>query len=124
MAFEAGDGFKSTNRAPMMAHKRSMERKSMAGGAGMAERTDPLAQPTDGGGDEDGAQVAAEHGPATHVEAEHNPEMGEHTVRSQHPDGHMHESKHGSVAEAADQHKKLAGGEEHEGMNGEEAEYE
>lgn len=126
MAYEAGDGFKSTNRAPMMAHKKSMERKSMAGGAGMAERTDPLKQPTEGMGDEDGSQVAAEHGPATEVHVMHNHEAGEHHVQSMHPDGHQHESMHGSVDEAHEHGKKLAGGDggEEQHMEGEEPEYE
>ena len=126
MAFEAGDGFKSTNRAPMMAHKRSMERKSMAGGAGMSS-PDPLQQPTEGGGEEDGSQVAQEHGPAVEVNISHNHEAGQHHVASQHPDGHQHESDHGSVEEAHEHAKKLAGaGEEHEpeGMGDDEAEYE
>lgn len=124
MAYGTEDGFKSTNRAPMMAHKKSMERKSMAGGAGMT--ADPLAQPTDGGGQEDGAQVAAEHGPATEVHVMHNHEAGEHHVQSMHPDGHQHESMHGSVDEAHEHGKKLAGGDggmEHE-QEGDEAEYE
>ena len=115
MAFEAGDGFKSTNRAPMMAHKRSMERKSLAGGAG-----DPLQQPTDGGGEEDGSQVAQEHGPVVEVNVMHNHEAGEHHVHSKHPDGHEHQSLHGSAGEAHDAGKKLAGeGEEQQQPEGE-----
>ena len=35
------NGFKSTNRAPMMSHKRSMERKSQSGGV---STVDPLQQ--------------------------------------------------------------------------------
>ncbi len=108
MAYEAGDGFKSTNRAPMMAHKRSMGRKSMAGGVGIAERTDPLQQPTEGG-EEDGAAVAAEHGPAHEVHVTHDHEAGAHHVHSIHPDGHEHHSEHGSVQEAHEHAKKLAG---------------
>lgn len=126
MAFDGGGGFKSTNRAPAMAHKRSMERKSMAGGAGMAEKSDPLAQP-DGGdmGQEDGSQVAEEHGPAQEVHVMHNHEAGEHEVHSSHPDGHSHSSMHGSAEEAHEQGKKLAGaGAEHEESMGDEPEYE
>lgn len=48
MAFQAKDGFKSTNRAPMRQHERSMAAKG--GGGGLMEKTDPLAQP--GGGEE------------------------------------------------------------------------
>lgn len=118
MAYEH-EGFKSTNRAPMMAHKRSMERKS--GGAGMAEKSDPLQQPTEGGG-EDGSQVAQEHGPATHVQMDHSMPP-EHKVTSMHPDGHQHESMHGSAEEAHEHGKKLAGGGMEQDMSGE-AEYE
>lgn len=126
MAYGTEDGFKSTNRAPMMAHKRSMERKSMAGGAGMSQRADPLQQPTDGGGGEDGAQVAQEHGPAVEVNVMHSHETGEHKVSSQHPDGHQHESSHGSVDEAHEQGKKLAGAgmEEQSQEHGDEPEFE
>ena len=118
MAYGTEDGFKSTNKAPMMAHKRSMERKSMAGGAGPT--ADPLQQPTDGGG-EDGSQVAQEHGPAVEVNVMHNHEAGEHHVSSNHPDGHQHESMHGSAEEAHEHGKKLAGGgmQEEHGMDDE-----
>jgi len=104
-----------------MAHKRSMERKSMAGGAGTATM-DPLSQPAGG---EDGSQVAQEHGPAVEVNLMHNHEAGEHHVHSKHPDGHEHHSQHGSAAEAHDHAKQLASGNEGgEGMGGEEPEYE
>lgn len=131
MAYEAGDGFKSTNRPPMMAHKRSMERKSMAGGAGKA--VDPLQQPAhedmDGMGEEDGAQVAEEHGPAHEVHMMHDHEGGVHHVHSMHPDGHEHHSDHASAMEAHEHAKKLAGAEheqepETEGEHEMEPEYE
>lgn len=124
MAYEAGDGFRSTNRAPMMAHKRSMERKSLAGGAGLAERTDPLKQPTEGG-EEDGTSVAAEHGPAHEVHVTHDHEAGAHHVHSIHPDGHEHHSDHDSVEEAHEHGKKLAGADAEENDEPEDdAEYE
>ena len=124
MAYGTADGFKSTNRAPMMAHKRSMERKSMAGGAG-----DPLQQPAAGepdGDEQSPEQVAQEHGPAVEVNVMHNHEAGQHSVHSKHQDGHEHQSEHGSVDEAHDHAKKLAGGggEEHQEPDGDEAEYE
>ena len=105
----ASDGKSFTNRPPMMAHERSLSRKSQAGGAGMS-KPDPLAQPTQGGemGGEDGAQVAQQHGPAVEVNVMHNHEAGEHHVSSKHPDGHMHESMHGSAEEAHEHAKKLA----------------
>lgn len=103
MAYETADGFKSTNRAPMMAHKRSMERKSSP---------DPLQQPA--GGDQeqsdDPNQVAQEHGPAVEVNVMHNHEAGQHHVHSKHTDGHEHHSEHASADEAHDHAKQLAGG--------------
>lgn len=62
-----------------------------------------------GGGEQDGSTVAQEHGPATEVNISHEHEMGSHHVRSAHPDGHMHESDHGSAEEAHEHGKKLAG---------------
>lgn len=59
--------------------------------------------------EQDGGAVAQEHGPAVEVNISHEHEMGSHHVRSSHPDGHMHESDHGSAEEAHDHGKKLAG---------------
>lgn len=61
------------------------------------------------GEEQDGGAVAAEHGPATEVNITHEHEIGSHHVRSAHPDGHMHESDHGSAEEAHEHGKKLAG---------------
>ena len=119
MSHMASDGQKFTNRPPMRQHEKSlMAKKSQSGGV------DPLAQPTEGG-EEDGSQVAQEHGPANEVHVMHNHEMGEHHVQSMHPDGHTHESMHGSAEEAHEHGKKLAGGgmQEHE-PDGDEAQFE
>lgn len=108
MAYEAKDGKKFTNRPPMMAHNRSMERNQ-----GVMDRQDPLEQP--GGevpGEQDGDQVAQEHGPAQEVHVTHDHEAGAHHVHSIHPDGHEHHSDHGSVDEAHEHAKKVAGGAE------------
>lgn len=123
MAYEAGDGFKSTNRAPMMAHKRSLERKSMAGGVAKA---DPLAPPAEQQGGESPEAVAQAHGPAQEVHVMHQHEAGQHSVHSVHPDGHEHHSEHGSAEEAHEHGKKLAGvgGMEHGEPDGDEAEFE
>ncbi len=116
MAFQAKDGRKFTNRAPMVSHDRSVARmasRSEAGGAGrtgMMERTDPLKQPGEPDGDEqDGSAIAAEHGPAHEVHMMHHHEDGRHEVHSMHPDGHEHHSEHGSVEDAHEHAKKLAG---------------
>lgn len=62
-----------------------------------------------GDGEQDGGAVSQEHGPAVEVNISHEHEMGSHHVRSSHPDGHMHESDHGSAEEAHEHGKKLAG---------------
>ena len=61
-------------------------------------------------GEQDGAAIAAEHGPAHEIHMQHEHEMGAHHVHSVHPDGHEHHSDHGSVKEAHDHAHKLAGG--------------
>lgn len=127
MAYEATDGKKFTNRPPMMSHNRSMAAKSSAGGAG--QQVDPLAQPSEGEGmEQDGKQVAMEHGPANEVHMQHDHAAGEHHVHSMHPDGHEHHSDHGSAEEAHEHGKDLAsdgGGEMGGGdCGGMEAEYE
>ena len=98
-------------------------------GGGVATQADPLQQPAGGeemGGEQDGAQVAQEHGPAQEVHMMHNHEAGSHHVHSMHPDGHEHHSDHGSVEEAHEHGKKLAGAgaENEDGMNEEAPEYE
>jgi len=53
--------------------------------------------PEDG---QDGAAMAAEHGPATQLDIQHDHEGGRHTVHAVHPDGHEHETEHASADEA------------------------
>jgi hypothetical protein len=117
MAFAATDGKKFTNRPPMMAHNRGLQRQS-----GM-EKADPVAQPGEGGNgmEQDGAAIAAEHGPAHEVHVMHDHEGGQHHVHSMHPSGHEHHSEHASAGEAHDHAKKLAGGGQEE-SDGNEAE--
>ena len=128
MAHMASDGKKFTNRPQMKQHERSigqMSAKSEAGGAG-TQQMDPLQQPGQEQGSEDPSQVAAEHGPAQEVHMMHDHEGGQHHVMSMHPDGHQHESHHGSVEEAHEHAKKLAGAgamEEHQEPDGDEPEY-
>lgn len=112
----------------MMQHNRSLEHmksKSEAVSAGV----DPLQQPGEPDGDEqgneDGAMIAQEHGPASEVHMMHDHEGGMHSVHSLHPDGHEHHSEHGSAEEAHEHGKKLAGGgmEQHHEPEGDEPEY-
>lgn len=127
MAFKSSDGKQFTNRPPMMAHNRSLERmshKSEAGGAGLMERSDPLKQPSDME-EQDGSQIAQEHGPAHEVHMTHDHEGGMHHVHSMHPDGHEHHSDHESAEMAHDHGKKLAGiGHEEPDGDEQEPEYE
>ena len=104
MAYETPDGFKSTNRAPMMQHKRSMESK------GMLDKMQPLAQPgeQDKGEGEDGTAIAKAHGPAHEIHISHHAEKNLHHVHSVHPDGHHHHSDHASKEEAHEHGKDLA----------------
>ena len=122
----ATDGKKFTNRPPMMQHNKSlasMGSKSEAGGAG---KMDPLKQPGEEMGEQDGSAIAQEHGPAHEVHMMHDHEGGRHEVHSMHPDGHEHHSEHGSAEEAHEHGKKLAGAgmEEHQEPDGDEPEYE
>lgn len=113
MAYEAKDGKRFTNRPPMMAHNRSIER----GGAATMEKTDPTAQPGESqGGEMDGHAMAREHGPAVEVNVMHDHEGGRHMVHARHADGHEHQSEHGSAEEAHEHGKACAGcGMEEEG---------
>ena len=78
MAFMSKDGFKSTNRAPMKQHERSMAAKG--GGGGVMERTDPLKQPGQDGGGED-------------------PEQGDMPMHTEHHSEGGHTTTHQSGAE-------------------------
>ena len=84
MAFTSKDGFKSTNRAPMRQHERSMAAKG-GGGAGLMGRSDPLQQPGQDGG---GADEPEQGDMPMHTE--HHPE-GHHTTT--HESGKAHDSE-------------------------------
>lgn len=58
----------------------------------------------------DGEQMAQEHGPAQKVTIQHDPSSGVHHVMVDHPDGHTHQTQHGTAAEAHDFAKACAGG--------------
>ena len=76
-------------------------------------------QMAEGGEEQDGAAIAAEHGPAHEIHLQHEHGMGSHHVHSVHEDGHEHHSDHGSAGEAHEHAKKLAGaGEGEEGFEG------
>lgn len=99
MAFSDNKGNKFTNADSMRSSKAMSSSKPMA---------KPVQQ-TMGDTGEEPEQVAATHGPATHVNVEHEHEIGSHHVHSVHPDGHEHHSDHGSAEEAHMAGGKLAG---------------
>ncbi len=109
MAFEASDKQKFTNLPPMRQHQRGLDRA--------AKMKDPLKMPGGGGamgepdGDEESPEeTVAAHGPATHVDIEHDHEAGKHHVHSVHKDMHETESDHQTPEAAHDHGKALAMG--------------
>jgi hypothetical protein len=118
--FMAKDGSKHTNRD-------TMKRADARFGAGQpAAKAAPAADAGDGYNDgaedqaQDGAAMAAEHGPAVETSIHHDHEAGKHSVHASHPDGHEHDSEHGSAAEAHQYASDCAGvGSGGGGMGGE-----
>jgi len=110
MAFMSKDGFKSTNRAPMRQHERSMAAK---GGGGLMGRSDPLQQPGQESGGEDPEQGDMP------LHTEHHAEGGHTTT---HQSG---AEKHTTTAEELVEHlKKYLPEEEKEIADNQEPEYE
>jgi hypothetical protein len=111
MAFKAKDGKQFTNRAPMMAHDRSAARPNSGGS--LMDRSDPLQQPGQGGGEEE-------------------PDLNDRPIQTEHhaEGGHTttHESgatKHHATAEELVEHlKKYLPEEEREIAEESEPEYE
>lgn len=101
MAFVAKDGSKHTNQSSMRTadakHMAKMPGKSPAA-LETADGMEPDGDEMGGGGD--GAAMAQEHGPAVETVVSHDHQGGQHTVHATHPDGHTHETSHGSAAEA------------------------
>jgi hypothetical protein len=106
MAFQAKDGKKFTNRPPMMAHNRSMDR-----GQSMTA-TDPLQNPA-------GQDDSEDHGAPVMT---HHHEDGTHTTV--HEDGHeAHHESHEALHEHLKKHMPQEQQQEGE-PDGDEAEYE
>lgn len=105
MAHMASDGKKFTNRPPMMAHERSLSRKSEAGGV---TQHDPLQQPGEGEVDPNDKPMMT-----------HHHEDGTHTTV--HASGAEHH--HASAEELVDHLKKHMPEEEDEMQHEEEPEY-
>lgn len=98
--FVSKDGSKHTNHSSMKNADMRFASKQPAPGAGAAGDGGM----DDGmGGDEepqDGAALAAEHGPATELNIVHDHEGGHHKVHAVHPDGHAHDTEHPTADEA------------------------
>lgn len=97
-AYKSKDSSMHTNRDSMMRadakHMANMPTKSPA-----ALETPNGAEPDgDEGMGQDGAAMAQQHGPAVEVNVSH--QGGRHSVHAVHPDGHSHETEHGSAQEA------------------------
>jgi len=93
MAFQDSSGAKHTNHSSY----KSAEAKLKAKGPSEAPAQEESAEPEQGN---DGAALAQQHGPAVQIDIQHNHEQGQHVVHVSHPNGHSHESQHGSAAEA------------------------
>jgi hypothetical protein len=104
--FTAKDGSKHTNRDTMKRADARFGAQQPApqkiGGAGMGAAGDDGmgGNPDEQDGAQDGAALAAEHGPAEELNIQHDHENGVHKVHARHPDGHEHDTEHGSAGEA------------------------
>jgi hypothetical protein len=100
--FVGKDGSRHTNHDSMKrANARFAAKQQTSAGpdgySGDAEDEAGLDEQNDA---QDGATMAAEHGPAVEVNVMHDHEGGRHSVHARHPDGHEHESEHSSADEA------------------------
>ena len=103
MAFEDSSGGKHTNHSSYKSAESKLKAK------GPSATPQPDGDPAEEQGS-DGAAMAQQHGPAVQIDIQHNHEAGQHTVHAMHPDGHSHESQHGSAAEAHQFAGDCAGG--------------
>lgn len=101
--FVGKDGSRHTNHDSMKrANARFGAKPPQQAGGGQDEGYNAGAEEGMDQGQEpqDGAAMAAEHGPATQLDIQHDHEAARHTVHAAHPDGHEHDSEHGSADEA------------------------
>lgn len=90
MAFQSSDGSKFTNHSTMKQHEARGPKKPA--GEAQQEVNAEEGQPNDG------QAMASQHGPAIELNINHG--EGGHSVHAVHPDGHSHETQHGSADEA------------------------
>jgi hypothetical protein len=95
--FTAKDGSRHTNRDTM---KRADAMYASKQPAQPSAQGDGDAGMDDGGDPQDGKAMAEQHGPAIEVSVHHDHEGGSHKVHAVHPDGHEHDTEHGSADEA------------------------
>jgi len=106
MAFDAKDGSKHGNRQRRDTYDRAKGAKE--------SKSEPKAEHSEPDGDEMGGDIhemVAQHGPAEHVEIEHDHGAGKHTKTSMHG-GKKHVSHHGSAMEAHQAGMAAAGAEQ------------
>lgn len=109
MAHKTSDGKRSFTNASQ-ARKYDKRNAAPSEGARMAEPQGDLSNEEQDGvygsegdmgdGGSDGAAMAQEHGPAHKVTIQSDEGSGMHNAIVEHPDGHSHQSQHGSAAEA------------------------
>ena len=92
MAFQSADGSKFTNRSTMQQHEARVGSKAPQ--PADVDDHDADNEP------QDGAAIAAEHGPAIEVDVHHDHEANKHSVHASHPDGHEHQTEHATADEA------------------------
>jgi hypothetical protein len=97
--FVGKDGSRHTNHDSMKRANARFAAKQPAPAAVAGQGGDGE-EDNEGGEPQDGAAMAAEHGPATQLDIQHDHEGGRHTVHAAHPDGHEHDTEHASADEA------------------------
>jgi hypothetical protein len=100
MAFIAKDGSKHTNRDTMKRADARFGTQPAPQKIGAGEEQGDGGMDQDQGEPQDGAALAAEHGPAVELNMQHDHASGTHHVHARHEDGHAHETEHASADEA------------------------
>ena len=102
MAFSAKDGSKHTNHSSMkQADAKHMAKMPQRPPVDMEEHEPDANDPMEASeGENEGAAMAQQHGPAVEVNISHDQQTGRHSVHAVHPDGHSHETEHASAQEA------------------------
>jgi hypothetical protein len=116
--FVSKDGSKHTNHDSMKRADARFGAKQPQGAAGASDDYNSGAEDELDNEPQDGASMAAEHGPAIETTLKHDHEAGTHQVHAVHPDGHEHDTEHGSADEAHQYAADCAGVGQSSGMGG------